>query len=116
MTTNIYEYDPKAVLARFEHAVALMTSRHWQGGFEIDSGAISNALWYLTLQANGVPHDHRAHDDALRRTIDCMTKHGLCLEWILCGNVDPLIMDKVRTEQALPAKAQSPKARARLAA
>jgi hypothetical protein len=76
-------FDYNAILARFEYAIDSLHAN----GHRVDKAGAERALDYLTARASGAEYDEKARS----ATVDFMITQGLCFEWILNGNVGPMI-------------------------
>jgi hypothetical protein len=89
--------DPKAMLARLEHAIELFRTKHICDGWKMDEAGAERSLRYFRA---GCPDD----DDEWGATIAFISSHGLSFDWICGGDVSSMIcMLASRSRQAMQA-------------
>jgi hypothetical protein len=88
LPVRIGDDSPGAVLARFEHAIELLRSRHVAGDFSVDEVACARALAYFRRAAAGRSPEGDADE---KLVIEFLGRHGLSTDWIFLGNPAPMI-------------------------
>jgi hypothetical protein len=88
-------YSRRAVLARAEQIVELLSTCYVRDGWKIHKAAAKRALAYCRAYAK----DGSDPDEARRAALDFFHSHGQSLDWVFCGDVGGMICGLAKHSQ-----------------
>jgi hypothetical protein len=91
------EREIVAILARLEHVLDLLRTRHICDGWKLDETDAERVLQFFraSLRYGQAHEDQPGHDDEWMFVISWARDHGISFDWLLCGDPDSMICRRV---------------------